>query len=125
MNASYRGINMNDQILYRYLDSSKKIQLDPEGYLVDQKQWDNNVARLLAKDDGLDLTDQHWEIIQVVRDFYARYEMAPAMRPLVKATKQALGDEKGRSVYLMSLFPGSPPKRIARIAGLPKPTNCL
>ena len=125
MNASYRGINMNDQILYRYLDLSKKIQLDTEGYLVDQKQWDNNVASLLAKDDGLDLTDQHWEIIQVVRDFYARYEMAPAMRPLVKATKQALGDEKGRSVYLMSLFPGSPPKRIARIAGLPKPTNCL
>ena len=61
----------------------------------------------------------------VVRAFYQRYEMAPAMRPLVKATKNALGEEKGRSIYLMQLFPGSPAKRIARLAGLPKPTNCL
>jgi tRNA 2-thiouridine synthesizing protein E len=125
MNASFLGTDMNDQTLYRYLDFPKNIELDPEGYLVKQEQWDVEVASLLAEEEGLTLTDQHWEIIQVVRDFYARYEMAPAMRPLVKATQQALGDEKGRSIYLMSLFPGSPPKRIARIAGLPKPTNCL
>ncbi|HBP42182.1 MAG: TusE/DsrC/DsvC family sulfur relay protein [Vreelandella alkaliphila] len=116
---------MSNQSLYRYLDSSQKIQLDPEGYLVKQDQWSGEVAQLLAEDEGLTLTEKHWEIIQLVREFYTRYEMAPAMRPLVKATKQALGDEKGNSIYLMTLFPGSPPKRIARIAGLPKPTNCL
>ncbi|CAH1044674.1 TusE/DsrC/DsvC family sulfur relay protein [Halomonas sp. TD01] len=116
---------MSNQNLYRYLDSSQNIQLDPEGYLVEQRQWSLEVANLLAEDEGLTLTEKHWEIIQLVRDFYIRYEMAPAMRPLVKATKQALGDEKGNSIYLMTLFPGSPPKRIARIAGLPKPTNCL
>ncbi|WP_249975692.1 TusE/DsrC/DsvC family sulfur relay protein [Vreelandella olivaria] len=111
--------------LYRYLDSEKNIALDPEGYLVNQSQWNEAVASLLAEDEGVTLTPEHWEIINVVRDFYARYEMAPAMRPLVKATQQALGNEKGRSVYLMMLFPGSPAKRIARLAGLPKPTNCL
>ncbi|GGC84775.1 TusE/DsrC/DsvC family sulfur relay protein [Vreelandella lutescens] len=116
---------MSDESLYRYLASGEKILLDPEGYLVEQANWNEGVAELLAEDEGLTLTEEHWELIRVVRDFYARYEMAPAMRPLVKATKQALGDEKGRSVYLMSLFPGSPPKRLARIAGLPKPTNCL
>ncbi|MCC5904013.1 MAG: TusE/DsrC/DsvC family sulfur relay protein [Halomonas sp.] len=116
---------MSNQKLYRYLDSLNTIPLDPEGYLVKQTDWSEEVANLLAEDEGLALSSQHWEIIKIVRDFYARYEMAPAMRPLVKATKQALGEEKGRSVYLMSLFPGSPPKRIARIAGLPKPTNCL
>ncbi|MEC8900600.1 MAG: TusE/DsrC/DsvC family sulfur relay protein [Pseudomonadota bacterium] len=116
---------MSDENLYRYLDANKQIKLDPEGYLVKQGDWDEGVADLLAKDEALTLTEEHWELIRVVRDFYARYEMAPAMRPLVKATKQALGEEKGRSVYLMSLFPGSPPKRLARIAGLPKPTNCL
>ncbi|PCF97646.1 TusE/DsrC/DsvC family sulfur relay protein [Vreelandella nigrificans] len=116
---------MSNQHLYRYLDSLNTIPLDPEGYLVEQADWSEEVANLLAEDEGLALSSQHWEIIKIVRDFYARYEMAPAMRPLVKATKQALGEEKGRSVYLMSLFPGSPPKRIARIAGLPKPTNCL
>ncbi|WP_404345853.1 TusE/DsrC/DsvC family sulfur relay protein [Vreelandella venusta] len=116
---------MSEEILYRYLDSSQTIKLDPEGYLVEQGDWNDEVAVLLAEDEGLSLTEHHWEVIRVVRDFYARYEMAPAMRPLVKATQQALGDEKGRSVYLMTLFPGSPPKRLARIAGLPKPTNCL
>jgi tRNA 2-thiouridine synthesizing protein E len=116
---------MQEQQLYRYLDFEKKIKLDPEGYLVNQSDWGPTVAELMAKDEGLSLTVEHWEIIDVVRAFYERYEMAPAMRPLVKATKNALGDEKGRSIYLMQLFPGSPPKRVARIAGLPKPTNCL
>jgi tRNA 2-thiouridine synthesizing protein E len=43
----------------------------------------------------------------------------------VKAVKQSLGDDKGRSIYLMQLFPGSPAKLAARLAGLPKPDNCL
>lgn len=116
---------MIDSSLYRYLDSNKTIKLDPEGYLVNQEQWSEAIAEQLAEEEGMLLTSAHWEIINVIRDFYHRYEMAPAMRPLVKAVKQALGDEKGRSVYLMSLFPGSPAKRIARLAGLPKPTNCL
>lgn len=116
---------MSNENLYRYLCLDKKVELDPEGYLVEREIWNAEIAELLAEDEGVTLTDEHWELIHLVRDFYARYEMAPAMRPLVKATKQALGDEKGRSVYLMTLFPGSPPKRLARIAGLPKPTNCL
>lgn len=116
---------MLEQKIYRYLDLQKKWELDPEGYLVNQSDWSESVANLMAKEEGLPLTPAHWEVIKVVREFYQRYELAPAMRPLVKATKNALGDEKGRSIYLMQLFPGSPPKRIARLAGLPKPTNCL
>ena len=116
---------MSDPKIYRYLDSEGKWGLDPEGYLVDQSKWNDAVANLMAEEEGLPLTPAHWEIIKVVRAFYQRYEMAPAMRPLVKATKNALGEEKGRSIYLMQLFPGSPAKRIARLAGLPKPTNCL
>lgn len=116
---------MSDQKIYRYLDSEKQRELDPEGYLVNQAEWNETIAQLMAEEEGLTLTQAHWEIIDVVRAFYQRYEMAPAMRPLVKATKNALGEEKGRSIYLMQLFPGSPAKRIARLAGLPKPTNCL
>ncbi|WP_447044223.1 TusE/DsrC/DsvC family sulfur relay protein [Vreelandella sp. H-I2] len=116
---------MSDQKIYRYLDSEKQWELDPEGYLVNQAEWNETIAQLMAEEEGLTLTQAHWEIIDVVRAFYQRYEMAPAMRPLVKATKNALGEEKGRSIYLMQLFPGSPAKRIARLAGLPKPTNCL
>ncbi|MGY2462434.1 TusE/DsrC/DsvC family sulfur relay protein [Vreelandella sulfidaeris] len=116
---------MSIQKIYRYLDSEKQWELDPEGYLVNQAEWSETIAQLMAEEEGLTLTQAHWEIIDVVRAFYQRYEMAPAMRPLVKATKNALGEEKGRSIYLMQLFPGSPAKRIARLAGLPKPTNCL
>ncbi|WP_447528886.1 TusE/DsrC/DsvC family sulfur relay protein [Vreelandella sp. TE19] len=116
---------MTNENLYRYLDSNENIKLDLEGYLVDQGDWSAEVAELLARDEGLSLSEAHWEVIDVVRDFYQRFEMAPAMRALVKATKQALGEKKGTSIYLMSLFPESPARRTARIAGLPKPTNCL
>lgn len=102
-----------------------RIGLDPEGYLVDLGDWSPAVAVALAAEEGLSLTDEHWEVIDVLRTFYDRFEMAPAMRPLVKAVGQALGPEKGRSIHLMRLFPGSPAKVGARLAGLPKPTNCL
>ncbi|EWG99160.1 TusE/DsrC/DsvC family sulfur relay protein [Halomonas sp. BC04] len=102
-----------------------RVALDPEGYLVDLDDWTPAVARAMAAEEGLELTDEHWEVITVLRDFYARYEASPAMRPLVKAVGQSLGSEKGRSLHLMRLFPESPAKVAARLAGLPKPTNCL
>lgn len=112
--------------IYRYLAlQGYSIPLDPEGYLVDMEEWSPAVAEQLAKEEGIELTEEHWEIIHVLRDFYARFEQAPAMRPLVKAVGQALGAEKGRSIHLMALFPGSPAKVGARLAGLPKPANCL
>ncbi|GHA86954.1 TusE/DsrC/DsvC family sulfur relay protein [Modicisalibacter luteus] len=101
------------------------IALDPEGYLADLEDWTPEVAHALAVREGRVLTEEHWEVIEVLRDFYRRYEMAPAMRPLVKAVGQALGPDKGKSLHLMKLFPESPAKVAARIAGLPKPTNCL
>jgi tRNA 2-thiouridine synthesizing protein E len=73
----------------------------------------------------LTLTPAHWEILKVLRDFYQRFEHAPAMRPLVKTVSLHLGPEKGRSIYLLRLFPDSPARLAARLAGLPKPTNCL
>ncbi|MCB8889824.1 TusE/DsrC/DsvC family sulfur relay protein [Vreelandella malpeensis] len=116
---------MSDKILYRYLDMKETIELDPEGYLVNRADWSPDIAERLAQEEGLALTEAHWEILHVARDFYVRFEMAPAMRALVKATRLALGDEKGSSIYLMGLFPESPARRVARLAGLPKPTNCL
>lgn len=101
------------------------VELDNEGYLRDLDQWSPDVARALAENASLELTDAHWEVIEVLRDFYRRFEHAPAMRPLVKAVGLALGPDKGRSIYLMKLFPDSPAKLAAKLAGLPKPTNCL
>ncbi|MCT8469748.1 TusE/DsrC/DsvC family sulfur relay protein [Chromohalobacter canadensis] len=110
----------------RYITvEDREIGLDPEGFVVDMTAWTPAVAEALAAEEGRELTPEHWEVLEVLRAFYARYENAPAMRPLVKAVSQALGPDKGRSLHLMRLFPDSPAKVGARLAGLPKPTNCL
>jgi len=102
-----------------------ELRRDKEGYLVDLTQWSPEVAEATATLDGLVLTQAHWAVIHLVREFHARTENSPAMRPLVRLVREKLGSEYGNSIYLMQLFPGSPAKRIARIAGLPRPTNCL
>ncbi len=98
---------------------------DKEGFLRDLGDWTPAVAEEMAAREGLELTEAHWEIIGLLRDFYQRFEASPANRALVKFTAQQLGQDKGRSIYLMSLFPGSPAKIGSKIAGLPKPDNCL
>ena len=99
--------------------------LDKEGYLLELSDWNEAVASQLAQDERIDLLDEHWTLIHLVRAFYEKFEVAPAMRPLVKQVREQLGAEKGTSIYLLKLFPGSPAKLLAKIAGLPRPTNCL
>lgn len=101
------------------------ISFDKEGFLRHLDDWSPEVAALIAEREGIELTDPHWEIIELLREFYRRFEASPANRALVKFTCLELGPEKGRSIYLMSLFPGSPAKIGSKIAGLPKPDNCL
>jgi tRNA 2-thiouridine synthesizing protein E len=98
---------------------------DSEGFLLDLDDWNEDVARRLAAEEDLQLGDAHWELITLIRAFYAAYHVSPAMRVLVKQVRERLGEDKGSSRYLMAQFPGSPAKRLARIAGLPRPTNCL
>lgn len=98
---------------------------DKEGFLLDLNQWSESNANRLAAREGIALTDAHWEIVQLLREFYQRTETSPAMRPLVKLVRDAWGPERGSSVYLMTLFGGSPAMTAAKIAGLPRPTNCL
>ncbi|WP_409526453.1 TusE/DsrC/DsvC family sulfur relay protein [Nitrincola sp. MINF-07-Sa-05] len=100
-------------------------ELDSDGYLVDATAWTLDTAQALATLESITLTQEHIEVLDVLRQFYQEYEHSPAMRPLCKAVSKALGPEKGKSIYLMQLFPGSPAKRAARIAGLPRPDNCL
>ena len=107
------------------MGNSKTPLLDEEGYLLNLEDWTPELANQLAQELELALTEAHWEIIHLLRGFYQEFEVSPAMRPLVKAVTKKLGAEKGRSIYLMTLFPGSPPKLAAKIAGLPKPANCL
>jgi tRNA 2-thiouridine synthesizing protein E len=101
------------------------IDTDKDGYLKHLDDWSPKVAEALAASEGISLTAAHWEIIQLLRDFYQEFQLSPAMRALVKRTAQIYGEEKGRSIYLMSLFPPSPARIASKIAGLPRPANCL
>jgi tRNA 2-thiouridine synthesizing protein E len=105
----------------------RDIPRDKDGYLKQLADWDRDVAAALALDAGITLNAEHWAVIDVLRGFYEEHHLSPATRVLVKAVGRALGAEKGSSAYLMQLFPAtqSPALIIARIAGLPRPTNCL
>ncbi len=101
-------------------------QRNNEGFLEDAWAWTPQVAETIAAEDSIELSDNHWEIIDFLRDFYKEHEVSPpSNRLFVKAVKEAFGEEKGNSIYLMQLFPGTPAKTACRIAGLPRPTNCL
>lgn len=104
---------------------NKQIPLDKDGFLADLSLWDESVANELAHSESIRLTEKHWEIIYLARRFYQHYEHSPEMRPLVSYVRQHLGADKGTSIYLLSLFPGSPAKLASKIAGLPRPANCL
>ena len=98
---------------------------DKEGFLRNLEDWDHDVANRIAAAEGISLGPEHWEVLELLRGYYQRFEASPAMRALVKYAAQELGPEKGRSIYLLGLFPGSPAKIACKIAGLPKPDNCL
>ncbi len=104
---------------------SQEYELDPDGFLKDLTIWSETVARSIAQDSDLTLDENHFEIIYLLRNFYQKHQVAPANRPFVKMVKLALGQEKGNSIYLMTLFPQSPAKLAAKISGLPKPPNCF
>jgi len=101
------------------------ISTDKEGYLDNIHDWSKTVAESIAQTENIALSEQHWEIIHLLRQFYQEFDLSPAMRALVKYTAQQLGKEKGSSIYLLTLFPPSPAKIASKIAGLPRPPNCL
>lgn len=101
------------------------IEYDKEGFLRNLTDWSPEVALHIAQGEGISLSEAHWEVIYLLRDYYQSFDSSPAMRALVKYCALQLGKEKGNSLHLLSLFPGSPAKIGSKIAGLPKPDNCL
>jgi len=102
------------------------LEVDDEGYLMRVQDWSPQIAQDLAQQQGLVLNDEHWAIINAIRQFYQQYQRSPTTRVLLKYLGQQLGSEKSSSIYVMQLFGnGTPAKTIAKLAGLPKPPNCI
>ena len=100
-------------------------ETDEEGYLVNLADWNKDIAEAIAKAESVDMSENHWEVVNFLREYYDEYQIAPAVRVLTKAIGKQLGEEKGNSKYLYELFPYGPAKQACKIAGLPKPTGCV
>lgn len=94
-------------------------------YLSRLPDWGQAQASAIAVEENIVLTLAHMEVLEVARAFYDLYGFSPSMRPLCKAVATSLAVERGRSIVLNHQFPGSPARLIAKLAGLPKPKNCL
>ncbi|CAK9884632.1 MAG: Sulfurtransferase TusE [Candidatus Erwinia impunctatus] len=105
--------------------NGKEIKQDAQGYLLSVDEWQAELAPILASEEGIALSEAHWEVIHFVREFYKEFNTSPAVRMLVKAMEKKYGEEKGNSRYLFQLFPKGPAKQATKIAGLPKPVKCL
>lgn len=103
----------------------QELELDEDGYLTDWSVWTKEAADAFAAQEGLELTDEHWEIINFLRSYFEEYQIAPAIRVLVKEVKAKFGAEKGNLKYVYRLFPAGPAKQACKYAGLPKPTGCV
>ena len=103
----------------------REVPLDQDACLCHLADWTPQVAQALAAREKIELTDAHWEILHLLQQFYAQFQLSPANRALVKYVALNLGKEKGNSLYLNGLFNGMPAKLAARLAGLPKPANCF
>jgi len=99
--------------------ANKLIDFDEDGYMTDHTQWNEEIARELAREEGInELTDRHFAVIRFMRNEYKEKGSGPSIR---KLTKQSGVPTK----ELYQLFPGGPAKKAARIAGIPKPHGCI
>lgn len=97
----------------------KSLGVDSDGNLVNIGDWDEEIAREIARIEGIEeLTEKHWKVINFMRKVYMETGDAPSIR---KLTKESGVDTK----ELYALFPKGPAKKAARIAGLPKPKGCI
>lgn len=99
-------------------DAKGLCQLDADGFLIALKEWNEEIAQVLAEGEGLKLSETHWRVIHFLRDSYANSKTVPSMREIRQATGLSVRD-------LFQLFPaGGPLMQGVKIAGLPKPSGC-
>jgi tRNA 2-thiouridine synthesizing protein E len=95
------------------------IEVDEDGFMQEPEKWNETVAAALGTTEGVDdLTDEHWKVVNYLRDYFLQFGVAPMIRKLCKETGFDL-----KKIYV--LFPSGPAKGACKVAGLPKPTGCV
>lgn len=96
-----------------------KIQVDEDGFMEEPDVWNEEIALALASTEAVEvLTEDHWKLVNYLREYYQEFGIAPMIRKLCKKTGFSL-----KEVY--DLFPSGPAKGACKVAGLPKPTGCV
>jgi tRNA 2-thiouridine synthesizing protein E len=96
------------------------LEVNEEGFLANPDEWNREIAEFLARNqEGLEeLNDDHWLVINYIREYYEENDLAPMVRKICKTTGLKLK-------YIYDLFPSGPAKGAAKLAGLPKPDGCV
>ncbi len=94
------------------------IAFNDEGYMLDWQVWNEDIARAIAQEEDITLTERHWQVIRFTREEYAKNHDAPTLRRITQQTNIPMKE-------MYALFPDGPAKKAAMVAGLPKPTGCL
>jgi tRNA 2-thiouridine synthesizing protein E len=94
------------------------VHVDDEGFLTHASEWDEELARTLATRLGIELTDEHWQAIRFLRDDYAARGETATLRRI-----STVGGIPVKTLF--RLFPQKPAKKLAYVAGLPKPHGCV
>jgi len=104
----------------RYLlVNGREIETDSEGYIRNLDDWSEDYAVALAKQEGLELTEEHWEVIRYLRQYYQEHSIQAQVRNMIKHFAEVWGKERGNNHYLHAIFPmGGPQKQGNRMAGL-------
>jgi len=98
--------------------AGKEVEVNEEGFLQNPNDWSKEVAKEIAKEEGLELGDKHWQVIDYMRSDFQETEKSPTVRRITKNSGINTKD-------LYQLFPGGPGKKAAKIAGVPKPVGCV
>lgn len=93
--------------------------IDEEGYLVDPSTWSEDVARDFAERENIQLTENHWDAIRFMREYYAEHQIAPDVRHVTKHLSERLGPGSRNIVF--ELFPYGYVKQACKIAGMKRP----
>lgn len=122
MNNNDNAINDNAIKIMTTID----VELDQDGHLCDYTIWTADIAQQLANTLEVHLETEHLQILQQVRAFFTKFNHPPATRPLIKWLQKTLPECDISNQKLQQLFnTGLVARHVNRLAGLPKPPNCL
>jgi len=107
------------------LVEGEEIYLDNEGFLLNPEQWNLCVAEQIAEDLDIEMNDNHWMVVNFVREYFEFRQSVPETRFALKAMREKLGKEKATRKYLYSLFPYGYGQQACKIAGMRKPLKLL